>query len=112
MFKADSKTQITWTQALKDEYTAEQVLTNTTRTASNNGIVKRTGGTAGTKDAFLGYKSPLVVGGGIFNCKLGDWTDRSTGDIEKCGMILCLLNKDPTGMTTEADTDIVIGVHQ
>tara|TARA_R110000787_G_scaffold26082_1_gene73128 strand:- start:3049 stop:4566 length:1518 start_codon:yes stop_codon:yes gene_type:complete len=108
--KADSKTQITWTQALKDEYTAEQVLTNTTRTTSNNGIVKRTGGTAGTKDAFLGYKSPLVVGGGIFNCKLGDWTDRSTGDIEKCGMILCLLNKDPTGMTTVADTDIVIGV--
>lgn len=109
--KADSKTQITWTQALKDEYTAEQVLENATRTAGTGGIVKRTGaGTIGTKDSFLGYKSPLVVGGGIFNCKLSDWTDRTTGAIENCGMILCLLNKDPTGMTTIADADIVIGV--
>lgn len=108
--KEDAKTKITWTQAIKDEYVSEQVLSNATRTAGTGGIVKRTGGTAGTKDSFVAYKSPLVVGGGVFNVKLSDWTDRTTGDIEKCGMILCLLNKDPTGITTVADADIVLGV--
>jgi len=86
----------------KDENIIEQVLVNAVRT---DGVIKREGGTPGTKDSFVGYKKHLQLGGGVFNCKICD-----VGDIDDEGLIFCLINKDPSELTTITDSEIVIGI--
>ena len=110
----DSKAQICWTQSAIGQYANEtgkperQVLVNARRYTGQNGLYVREGGTAGTKDSFVSWKQPLQYGGGVFAGQVANFTDH--GAAANNGMIFCLINKDPTGLTTIADSDIVIGL--
>ena len=113
----DSKTQICWTQSPYAEYANEsaptperQVLVNAKRYTGQNGLYVREGGTAGTKDSFVSWKQPLQFGGGCFSAKVANYVDRNGGAIADSGMIFCLIDKDPTGLTTITDSDIIIGL--
>ena len=113
----DNKTQICWTQSKYDEYANEaaptperQVLVNAKRYTGQSGLYVREGGTAGTKDSFVSWKQPLQFGGGCFSAKVANYKDRNGGAIANSGLIFCLINKDPTGLTTIANSDIVIAV--
>ena len=107
----DKKTQICWTQSTYAEYANDsQVLVNARRYTGQNGLYIREGGTAGTKDSFVSWNKPLQFGGGCFSAKVANYLDRNGGAIADSGMIFCLIDKDPTGLTTIADSDIIIGL--